>query len=135
MEMLVNETEEKVIEMDELFFIREKVEAMNKFNQVEVLRILEKKKVTLNENKYGVHINLTELSANVIEELKSYIHYVSNQEIDLNQLEEKKETFKATYFSTNNIVKNSPSTSTSTSTFKKSGAKPHLKKVEQNHFS
>jgi hypothetical protein len=95
METLV---EEKDIELKDLFFIQEKVEAMNKFNQVEVLRILEKKQVTLNENKYGVHINLTELSIDVIEELKTYIHYVFNQEMDLSQLEEKKETFKNAYF-------------------------------------
>ena len=52
----------------ELNIIREKVEMMSKFNQVEVLRILTKyTDVTLNENKYGVHINLTELKQEIID--------------------------------------------------------------------
>ena len=57
--------EEKIVEnsydidVEELEFVREKIEAMNKFNQVEVLRLLKQfDNVTLNENKYGVHINL-----------------------------------------------------------------------------
>jgi len=45
----------------ELNFIREVIESMNKFNQIEVLRILHKHSITLNENRYGVHINLSEL--------------------------------------------------------------------------
>ena len=40
--------------VSELNYIRESVEHMNKFNQVEILRILHNHtNVTLNENKYG----------------------------------------------------------------------------------
>ena len=54
--------------VSELNYIRESIENMNKFNQIEVLRILNgDKDVILNENKYGVHVNLTELNKNVIE--------------------------------------------------------------------
>ena len=53
-----------------LNLIREKIESMPKFNQVEVLRILEQNKnVTLNENKNGIHINLSELSEDIIEKM------------------------------------------------------------------
>ena len=53
--------------VSELNYIRESIENMNKFNQVEVLRILNgHKDVILNENKYGVHVNLTELNKNVV---------------------------------------------------------------------
>jgi hypothetical protein len=102
MESYTEETfvQEKDTEIYDLEQIREKVEVMNKFNQVEVLRILHLKNVTLNENKYGVHINLSELSADVIESLKNYIEYVNNQELDLSELEEKKTAFKNVYFST-----------------------------------
>jgi hypothetical protein len=79
--------------------IREKIEKMSKFNQIEVLRILNNhKEVTINENKYGIHINLTELSNELIEELKVYINYVNTQEFELNQAEQEKENYKNTYF-------------------------------------
>ena len=83
----------------ELTNIRDSIESMLKFNQVEILRILtNNKNVTINENKYGIHINMTELSAPLIEELKMYISYVKSQEIQLDQSEKQKETFKNTYF-------------------------------------
>jgi len=79
--------------------IREKIEKMSKFNQIEVLRILNNhKEVTINENKYGIHINLTELSNSIIEELTVYINYVSTQEFELNQAEQEKENYKNIYF-------------------------------------
>ena len=50
--------------LSELNYIRDSIENMNKFNQIEVLRILYgNKDVILNENKYGVHINLSELKS------------------------------------------------------------------------
>jgi hypothetical protein len=89
--------------VSELNYIRESIENMNKFNQVEVLRILNNNKsVTLNENKYGVHVNLSELNKDVIEEMKMYINYVNNQESALNEIEKQKESFKNIYFSKDN---------------------------------
>ena len=80
--------------------VRESIESMNKFNQVEILRILEKhKNVCLNENKYGVHVNLTELTDSIIDELVTYINYVSKQEFALSEVEQQKESFKNTFFS------------------------------------
>ena len=96
------------IETDELFeidnfnnlnYVREAIESMTKFNQVEILRILTKNKnVMINENKYGIHINLSELNPQIIKELKMYINYVNTQEIQLNQTEQQKESFKNIYF-------------------------------------
>jgi hypothetical protein len=76
---------------------------MNKFNQIEVLRIMNKHNdITLNENKYGVHINLSELQTEIIEELNTYIKYVNTQEITLHQVEKQKESFKNIYFTKDN---------------------------------
>jgi hypothetical protein len=76
---------------------------MPKFNQVEVLRILSKDTtITLNENKYGTFINLTELPESMIDNLKNYINYVNTQEHNLNQLEKQKEEFKNIYFTKDN---------------------------------
>ena len=89
--------------VSELNYIRETIENMNKFNQVEILRLLSKHyNVTLNENKYGVHINLSELKTEIIEELKHYIKYVNTQENTLHQIEQQKENFKTTYFTKDN---------------------------------
>ena len=83
----------------ELISMRDAIEAMPKFNQVEVLRILTKNShVTINENKYGIHINLTDLSKSMVEELQMYIQYVKSQEIQLGESEKQKESFKNTYF-------------------------------------
>ena len=91
------------INVEQLEFIREKIEAMNKFSQVEVLRLLKQSdNVTLNENKYGVHINLSELPKNIIDGLLNYINYVNGQEHNLNQIEEKKRTYKNIYFTKDN---------------------------------
>jgi len=79
--------------------IREQIECMTKFNQIEILRILTKNKnVTINENKYGIHINLSELENDILNDLLVYIKYVNTQEIYLNNVEQEKEKYKNTYF-------------------------------------
>jgi len=86
--------------VNELNYIRESIENMNKFNQVEILRILNRhNKDVINENKYGIHINLSELSDDIVIEITKYINYVNTQEININSIEQKKEDYKNTYFS------------------------------------
>jgi len=99
----LDESDSIDIDINELTNIRDSIETMTKFNQVEVLRILSKHDcVTLNENKYGVHINLTDLTKNIVNELKIYINYVNTQEINLNSIEKQKEDFKNIYFTKDN---------------------------------
>ena len=86
--------------VSELNYIRETIENMNKFNQIEVLRLLHThKEVILNENKYGIHINLSDLSKEILDELNEFIKYVSSQEHTLNIIEQQKEDYRNTYFS------------------------------------
>jgi len=100
MEATLSTTSGNNFSVGELNYIRETIENMNKFNQIEVLRILNRHNdVTLNENKYGVHINLTDLDKNIINELALYIKYVNAQEIALNSIEQQKEDYRNTYFS------------------------------------
>ena len=100
MEAIIYTNEINNYSVSELNYIRETIENMNKFNQVEVLRILNKNNtVTLNENKYGIHINLSELKKEILDELNIYIKYVNAQEITLNTIEQQKEDYKNTYFS------------------------------------
>ena len=100
MEAIFSTNELNNFSISELNYIRETIENMNKFNQIEVLRILNRhSEVILNENKYGIHINLTELDTDIINELNVYIKYVNTQEVTLNSIEQKKEDYKNTYFS------------------------------------
>lgn len=79
--------------------IKTQIEDMSKFNQIEVLKILVSNKVDVNENKYGVHVNLTELSPEIIGELEAFITHINKQEALLNSVEQEKEKYKSTYFS------------------------------------
>ena len=89
--------------VSELNYIRESIENMNKFNQIEVLRILNNNKdVILNENKYGVHVNLSELQKDILNDLTTYINYVNTQESTLSEIEKQKESFKNIYFTKDN---------------------------------
>jgi hypothetical protein len=99
MEAIVYTNEINNYSVSELNYLRDYIENMNKFNQVEILRIMNNHKdVTLNENKYGIHINLSELKKEVLDKMFEYIKYVSAQESNLNMVEKQKEQYKSTYF-------------------------------------
>ncbi len=86
-----------------LNYIREQIEDMNKFNQIEILRMITNhKEVIINENKYGIHINLSELNVTILNELMMYINYITNQECYLNNAEQEKENYKNTFFQKDN---------------------------------
>ena len=107
MEAIFSTNEVNNYSVSELNYIRETIENMNKFNQIEVLRILSRhSEVILNENKYGIHINLSELNKDIINELNIYIKYVNTQELTLNSIEQQKEDYRNTYF-TKDIKDNS----------------------------
>ena len=100
MEITMSTNDVNDFSVSELNYIRDSIENMNKFNQIEVLRILNNHKdVTINENKYGIHINLSELKKDILDEISSYIKYVNTQEVTLHQVEKEKEDYKNTYFS------------------------------------
>lgn len=104
--------EEESFNVQELNSIREKIESMPKFNQIEVLRILSGyKNITLNENKYGVLINMTDLKKEVIDKLKEYISYVNTQETNLNEFESRIQEYKNIYFVKDNKDKEIKDTS------------------------
>lgn len=99
MEAIVSTNEINNYSVSELNYLRDYIENMNKFNQVEILRILDTyKDVSLNENKYGIHINLSELKKEVLDKMFEYVKYVSAQESNLKIIEQQKEQYKNTYF-------------------------------------
>jgi hypothetical protein len=88
-----------ILKIQELENIREKIENMSTFNQYKVLKIISKyKDITINENKYGIHIILNELDKTVINELHGYINYVNKQELELSNVENEKDVYKTNFF-------------------------------------
>jgi len=103
MEALCSTNEINNFSVSELNYIRDSIENMNKFNQVEVLRIFNNnKEVILNENKYGIHVNLSGLSKDILNDLKDFITYVNTQELSLHKTEQEKENYKNIYFTKDN---------------------------------
>jgi len=93
------EQNEEFINVNELIYIRDKIENMSKYNQINILGLLKNyPEITLNENSYGIHINLSDVKRNVITVLLDYIKYVCEQENELLSIEQQKEDFKNVYF-------------------------------------
>jgi hypothetical protein len=79
--------------------LKERIERMEKYHQIEILRILNKfEKVKTNENNNGTFVNLTELSPEIIKELEKYTDYVDEQQKLLKKVETEKEQIEQTFF-------------------------------------
>ena len=85
-----NKNGTKNINIDSLKFLRDKIESLTVFHQVEILRILQTNRITFSENKNGVFVNLTYVNPDVIDKINEYIIYVYKQESQLNEIEEQK---------------------------------------------
>jgi hypothetical protein len=88
---------EKVTNLENL---KRTIETLNKYHQIEILKILTKNLCKINENKSGCYVNLSFLNEESIEEIQKYIAYVKDQEESLNTMEYQKEEFKNAYFIT-----------------------------------
>ena len=79
--------------------VKEKIESMNKENQIEILKLLKKNAtVKLNENKSGTFVNLSYLPDEVVEDIQKYIEYINVQENNLQSTESKKQTIQNSFF-------------------------------------
>jgi len=82
------------VDVNKLEDLKEKIEALSKFQQVEILKILSKNMCKLNENKSGIFVNMTFLETDVIEEIEKYMSYVEDQADTFQTAEYQKEEFK-----------------------------------------
>ena len=79
--------------------VKEKIESMNKENQIEILKLLKKNiNVKLNENKSGTFVNLSYLPDEVVEDIQKYIEYINVQERNLQSTESEKQTIQNSFF-------------------------------------
>ena len=68
------------------------IERLPPFHHIEILRILKKhNNITLNENRYGVYINLSFVPEDVLNELQNFVVYVAEQETQLEIIEKQKQ--------------------------------------------
>ena len=81
-----------------LMKLKDDIERLPVFHQIEILRILQTKNTNLNENKNGVFINITKLSDETLLQIEEYIEYVNAQEKHLNEAEEQKKMITREYF-------------------------------------
>jgi len=84
-----------------LIKMKNTIECMDKNNQIEVLRLLHKNNAILNENKNGIHINLTELNDNTLSNIYNFVDYINTQENKLNDDEDEKQKYKNMFFVNN----------------------------------
>lgn len=82
------------VDANTLDTLKVKIEGLNKFHQIEILKILSKNLCKLNENKNGIFINMSFLPSEVIGVLNKYICYVDEQDETLQTIEFQKEEFK-----------------------------------------
>jgi hypothetical protein len=88
--------------MTDLNRLKERIEKLNKFHQIEILKLLKTNdSCTLNENKNGIFVNLTSLSDGLIFELEKYLEYVQKQESQLSEIEKQKNILSNTFFKDN----------------------------------
>jgi hypothetical protein len=97
MEQVIDE--EFFYDTEKITAMRDAMEQMNKHNQVAALRILKDSDVTLNENKNGTYINLTDVSNATKRQLELFIEHVNMQEESLEQAETQKNAYKTEFFS------------------------------------
>jgi homoserine dehydrogenase len=79
--------------------LKENIEELSFFHQVEVLRILnETNSSILNENKNGVFVNLTQVDNEVVSKLDKYLKYVLKQEKHIVEFEKAKKKISEQFF-------------------------------------
>tara|TARA_B100000073_G_scaffold218109_1_gene181451 strand:- start:20 stop:334 length:315 start_codon:yes stop_codon:yes gene_type:complete len=83
----------------ELKQMRDTIDKMNVSNHIEILRILIKNNSDLNENQYGVHVNMSELSMETLDNIHTYIKYVKSQNEEFNVVENIKNKYRNDFFS------------------------------------
>ena len=64
--------------------LKDKIEYVNTFHQIEILRIFNDNNVCITENKNGIFINLTYVDSSILDKVYKYLTYVNKQEDQLN---------------------------------------------------
>ena len=86
---------------NELLIIRDEIEKMEKIHQVHILKIFKKNNIDFTENSNGIFVNMSILSKDILNDIRSYIKYVNLQQKQLNKVEQDKERYKKEFYKDN----------------------------------
>jgi len=85
--------------MSAINILKERIEKMSKYHQIEVLRILTNTpEVKINENNNGTFINLSEQPIDILNKLEKYANYVDEQQKHLKSIETEKDEIEQNFF-------------------------------------
>ena len=84
--------------MSSLENLKNTIEKIPRYHQIEILTILKQYDIDISENNNGTFINLTKLDKKVIDVLDNYVNYVEEQKNHLDVVEKEKERIEKTYF-------------------------------------
>jgi len=84
--------------MIDLEILRNRIEKLEKFHQIEIFHIIYTNQVAFTENRNGVFINMAKLNEDIIQKIITYLSYVDKQLTQLETTEELKQHYIKTYF-------------------------------------
>ena len=85
------------MESIKLNLLKDQIEKLEKFHQIQILEILVENKTSFTENRNGIFVNLIKVDEKVLIKIRGYLLYVSNQNINLQNTEQLKQTLKYNY--------------------------------------
>jgi len=89
------------MESIKLNLLKDQIEKLEKFHQIQILEILVENKAAFTENRNGIFVNLIKIDEKVLQKIREYLLYVSNQNMNLQNTEQLKQTLKYNYFKGN----------------------------------
>ncbi len=87
--------------MEQMVSLKERLQSLSKFHQLEVFRILKENNVKYTENRNGIFTNMNDISHQVIIILNEYLNYVFKQQNHLELMEKKKKEYEDSFFKNN----------------------------------
>ena len=78
--------------------IGKQINTLDKQHHIEILRILVKHNITINENKNGIFVNLSVLEKPVIDDIAKHLEHVRIQEKTLTDTEKQMDNYNKKFF-------------------------------------
>ena len=78
-------------------FIIENINKMSKQHHIEIFKIILNNSINYTENNNGIFINYNELSQKCVSDIKNYIKYILENNINIKEYEEKKKELKNSF--------------------------------------
>ena len=80
--------------MNNLKQLKDDIEQLNPSQHITIGKFLYESNVNMFENKNGVFINLTDIDQDIIDKVRTKLHYIQEQEQHFESLELKKQAYK-----------------------------------------